>query len=50
MQTENRPIEITAARELSGFEYGRYRGVLLNLGLDAGKLQYWNLLQAQPGR
>lgn len=34
MKTENRPVEITVAGELPGFEYGGCRGVFLNLGLD----------------
>ena len=34
MKTEKRPVEITVAGELPGFEYGGYRGVFLNLGLD----------------
>ena len=34
MKTEKRPVEITVAGELPGFEYGECRGVFLNLGLD----------------
>ena len=34
MKTKNRPVEITVAGELPGFEYGGCRGVFLNLGLD----------------
>lgn len=34
MKTEKRPVEITVAGELPGFEYGGCRGVFLNLGLD----------------
>ena len=34
MKTEKRPVEITVAGELPGFEYGVCRGVFLNLGLD----------------
>ena len=33
MKTGSRPVEITVAGELPGFEYGGYRGVFLNLGL-----------------
>ena len=32
MKTEKRPVEITVAGELPGFEYGECRGVFLNLG------------------
>ena len=34
MKTGSRPVEITVAGELPGFEYGGCRGVFLNLGLD----------------
>ena len=34
MKTEKRPVEITVAGELPGFEYGGCRGVFLNLGLN----------------
>ena len=34
MKTEKRPVEITVAGELPGFEYSGRRGVFLNLGLD----------------
>ena len=34
MKTEKRPVEITVAGELPGFEYSGCRGVFLNLGLD----------------
>jgi hypothetical protein len=34
MKTEKRPVEITVAGELPGFEYGGCRSVFLNLGLD----------------
>ena len=34
MKTKKRPVEITVAGELPGFEYGGCRGVFLNLGLD----------------
>ena len=34
MKTEKRPMEITVAGELPGYQYGDRRGVFLNLGLD----------------
>ena len=34
MKTGSRPVEITVAGELPGFEYSGRRGVFLNLGLD----------------
>ena len=34
IKTEKRPVEITVAGELPGFEYSGRRGVFLNLGLD----------------
>ena len=34
MKTEKRPVEITVAGELPGFEYGGCRSIFLNLGLD----------------
>lgn len=34
MKMKKRPVEITVAGELPGFEYGGCRGVFLNLGLD----------------
>ena len=42
MKTGSRPVEITVAGELPGFEYGGCRGVFLNLGLAV-------LLQRQQG-
>ena len=34
LKIEKRPVEITVAGELPGFEYGGCRGVFLNLRLD----------------
>ena len=40
-----RPVEITVAGELPGFEYGGCRGVFLNLGLD---VEMDGVLQGPP--